>query len=527
MVVDKGSYTVRLVASDGLDNIFDNTAPTHTSTATKALTVSEWITEETVSGAAGPGAGADQKHPAISGTTVVWQDMRDGNWDIYKRVLPGGAEEAVATGTADQERPDIDDVIVVWQEFRGGSWDVYGYDLSKPQETALFPIATGTGDETNPAVSGTWVVWQDNSAGNWDIYAMNTATSDPAVRITSHERDQINPVIDGDTVVWEDLRHGAGEIYRYFLAAAAEERVTYNVDGQTLPAVSGDTLVWADERGGEKDIYWYTPARGVSKATYGASDDTEASVFGNLLVYTDYGAGPDDPNLSFLDLLSGVGGTLVSAPARQEAADVGNGYVVWQDSRSGVFQVYWAEVVVTPLPVTLKIRPGFNLIAVGERLATKYATAQELISGGLGEASMERVMAYNYLHNTYTEVPGAAADFPLVTGMGLVVYASGEGTVEVANPGEELPAGYSLVQGSNTIGILSVSPGYSAHDLIDSVGIGNIQSVRRFDNWTGSWETVSVRSVAGGFEKVGHNFTIKSGEGLIITMKKSVGGWRP
>ncbi|MHC4432636.1 MAG: hypothetical protein ACYTBS_12425, partial [Planctomycetota bacterium] len=35
------------------------------------------------------GDAGDQINPAISGNTVVWQDNRDGNWQIYAVVLDG------------------------------------------------------------------------------------------------------------------------------------------------------------------------------------------------------------------------------------------------------------------------------------------------------------------------------------------------------------------------------------------------------------------------------------------------------
>ena len=107
--------------------------------------------------------------------------------------------------------------------------------------------------------------------------------------------------------------------------------------------------------------------------------------------------------------------------------------------------------------------------------------------------------------------------------MGLTVYAGKSGVLTVADPGET--STYTLLPGSNQIGLLAVPYGYSAYDLMKSLGLDNVQSVRRFDAETGLWRSVAVRTVANANELVGANFTINSGDGLIIVMKNRVDGW--
>jgi beta propeller repeat protein len=64
--------------------------------------------------------------------------------------------------------PDIDHNIVVWQDNRNGDWDIYGYNLTTRQE---FQITDEPHDQTNPAISGNMVVWEDSRNGNLQIYA--------------------------------------------------------------------------------------------------------------------------------------------------------------------------------------------------------------------------------------------------------------------------------------------------------------------------------------------------------------------
>jgi beta propeller repeat protein len=60
-----------------------------------------------------------QERPTISGFPVVWQDNRNGNWDISARDLDQGRGEwAVADQTGDQLRPAVFGRTVVWEDWR-------------------------------------------------------------------------------------------------------------------------------------------------------------------------------------------------------------------------------------------------------------------------------------------------------------------------------------------------------------------------------------------------------------------------
>ena len=62
----------------------------------------------------------------------------------------------------------IRDSIVVWQDDRNGHWDIYGFNLETGQE---FRITDSPADEMNPAISGNLVVWEDSRSGVSEIYA--------------------------------------------------------------------------------------------------------------------------------------------------------------------------------------------------------------------------------------------------------------------------------------------------------------------------------------------------------------------
>ena len=106
------------------------------------------------------------RFPKISGTRVIFQDRRSGNWEIYYNDTVNGQETRVTTDGADQVSPDIDGNWIVWTDYRAGNADIYMKNLvSGTIETTSDPA-----NQVNPAISGSLVVWQDYRAGNWDIY---------------------------------------------------------------------------------------------------------------------------------------------------------------------------------------------------------------------------------------------------------------------------------------------------------------------------------------------------------------------
>jgi len=512
-----GSYLARVSVSDGLDNLQDQNAPLHTTTADVTVTVGDWLRTTPVD----PNPTAAQLHPRISATTVVWQDQRNSVWDIYYRELTAGAATRLTTGTVDHQWPAIDGTIIVWQDYRNGKWDIYGYDLTSRQE---FTVAAGPGSKERPAISGDWIAWQDNRNGNWDIYTYNRLTQE-TIRVTSHERDQIHPALSGNNLVWEDYRHGLGAIYRYDLTTRTESRVTLDPANHTNPAVAAGTIVWTDDRNSQRDIYEYDPAQGTLRVTYAGGDHGQPALLNGLLVYTDYEAGLDDPNLSFRFLAGGAGGRLTSDPARQEEPALGTKLVVWQDNRDGNFQVYSAPLDTEAAPITVDLKPGLNLVAVGASLASQYSTAAAFLAAKGTELGIDRIMALDPLHNSYTIADPSGGDFVLSKGQGLGIYVRKAASLKLADSGET--ATYTLYAGANQIGLLSLPYGYTVYDLINSLGSANVRSVRRFDSATGAWQSVATRVPENSVEIVGANFVILSGDAVQVTMKSRVDGWNP
>ena len=515
-LVPTGTYTARLSVTDGLESGATTTLSSHTAAQTITITVADWFTGQPLDA----NLTGSQLHPKVSGTRVVWQDQRSGNWQIYTKATGSVASTAVTNGASDHQYPAINGNIIVWQDNRNGNWDIYGYDLSQDQELV---ICSDTGNQERPVIAGDWIAWQDDRNGNWDIYAFNLTTREQT-RITDHVRDQMHPALSGTTLAWEDYRHGLANIYTYDLNTRTETRYTVSVNNQTFPSLSGSMIAWTDQRNDQRDIYVSPAQFNEVRVTYGAGDHAQAAMLDTVIVYTDYEAGLNDPNLSFYDTRSGLGALLSANPAKQDEPAQGAGVLVWQDDRDGISQIYWSAFQVEALPITVDLRRGFNLVAVGEKLATTYPTTSALIAAVPNGIVIDKVVAYNGQTGAFLDT-STGADIALQKGMAIGLYASANGSLEIADSGE---AGlYTLLPGMNYLGMLAMPNGYTSYGMLASIGFDKVQSVRRFNSQTGLWETASVRDNGGTKVPAGANFTIRQGDGLIVIMNSRVDGWKP
>ncbi len=249
-----------------------------------------------------------QWYPAIGfdGTNylVVWQDHRNGYWDIYgTRVSvdgtildPGGI--VICGAPVDQMYPAIGfdgtNYLVVWQDYRSGvGYEIYGARVSPDGsvlDTAALLIsrqASGTGapgigfDGTNYLV--VWSEWRSGSG--YDIYGKRIAPSGISVDsiafcVSSARNSQSAPGISFDgtnyLVAWEDYRRDSiySDIYgaRVTPAGTVIDPVGIAISGyergQCTPVVIFDEtnylVVW---RYGAVNYdlcgAWVTPAGGV------------------------------------------------------------------------------------------------------------------------------------------------------------------------------------------------------------------------------------------------------------------------
>ena len=222
---------------------------------------------------------------------VAWQDNRNSQFDIYgARVSQTGSvldanSIAISTAAYSQVSPSVafdgTNYLVVWQDNRNGSFDIYGARVSPTGavlDTSGIAISTTADDQYSSSIAcnGTnhFVVWTDERNGRGNIYGARVSQTgtvlDSAGIALSHEAYwQWTPSVAFDGinyfVVWENFL-GIENIHG---ARVSQTGIVLDPNGivisraghpQLHPAVAFDgtnyLVVWEDGRSGSRcEIY--------------------------------------------------------------------------------------------------------------------------------------------------------------------------------------------------------------------------------------------------------------------------------
>ncbi|MDH5186043.1 MAG: T9SS type A sorting domain-containing protein [candidate division WOR-3 bacterium] len=278
---------------------------------------------------------------------VVWEDMRNGNEDIYSaRVNPNGMVLdpngiAISTATYEQWFPSLtfgeNNYLVLWQDWRSGcTYDIYGTRVSQAGiilDSNAFIISTAFNEQLSPSVAfdgmNYFVVWEDE--GNMDILATRVnqtgeVLDSAGIIISNSPYEQVKPKVGFDgtnyLVVWQDWRFGSYDIYgtRVNQTGAILEPngipISSALGPQYSPCIAFDGInylvVWEDQR--------------------------------NLANFDIYAARVS-PTGFVLDPVGFAVSTATNSQWSPSVAFDGTNYlVVWQDTRNGILDIYCARV---------------------------------------------------------------------------------------------------------------------------------------------------------------------------------------
>ena len=207
---------------------------------------------------------SDQGAPAVAadgsgGALVIWQDARNGDYDLrWAHLAPDGAVAPAVGGaplvTAPGDQRGVRVVsdgaahaIAIWQQL-GPDWTrlcASGFDLGAP--VALMPgdmgqtFAADVGIDPAPvlmsAQGGTWVAWSPRHGNQGDIRIQRLtsagvpAFADTGLAVCIEAHEQYGPALCADDsggciVAWEDYRNTNADIFAQAISASGAVRWT-------------------------------------------------------------------------------------------------------------------------------------------------------------------------------------------------------------------------------------------------------------------------------------------------------------
>ena len=267
---------------------------------------------------------------------VVWQDLRDGDWDIYAQiVLTSGipitdnivvqdeannlVEAAVAHSTAS------DSYLVVWNDQNGGNIE----ERAVSTAGALGSVHSVVVDGSQPAIAYNstadeyLIVFKSSSS---DISGRRAATDgtfpstaftisvDAAIQSSPHVA--YNATDDEYLVVWSDERSDQGDVYGKRVDAnetllSSDFVIAAAADAQSVPSVDWNNdddeylVVWHD----------YRDSGTTGADVYGRRVGSDSSLLGSEIVLCDIAEDQQYPSVLYID-------------------DYDRYSIVWQDARN-------------------------------------------------------------------------------------------------------------------------------------------------------------------------------------------------
>ena len=227
---------------------------------------------------------------ALSGSVVyvVWHDYRDGNPEIYYKRSPDGglswgADTRLTNNSAESGQASVtvygSVVHVTWNDLRDGNWEIYykrspDGGISWGADTRLTNnTANSSSSSVSVSSSVVHVVWFDARDLNDEIYYKRSTDGGISwgtdTRLTNNTDTSWIPSITVSGlfvhVVWQDKRDGNWEIYykrsnNAGVSWNADTRLTNYTSASLSPSVALSGLVvhvvWNDERDGNPEIYY-------------------------------------------------------------------------------------------------------------------------------------------------------------------------------------------------------------------------------------------------------------------------------
>ena len=247
---------------------------------------------------------ANQDNPIINGNYIVWQDDRNGNWDIYLFDLKTSSELQITDNENDQVTPKLYGDIIVWKDMRNQigvpknfplnyNSDIFYYNISSKQE---FQLTTNNQAQFAPDIYNKYIIWLDYRAGNVEVYMYNLDTQLES-KISKNEKNITLTKIFKDTIIWRGEEGNRSLLFKYDIEMNQVTKLDLNSSSKMGDFDFNDELfVWSDvpEQGNNADIFMYNfKSKITTQITTNESYQYGPILAGKDILWTDLRNDPD------------------------------------------------------------------------------------------------------------------------------------------------------------------------------------------------------------------------------------------
>ncbi len=329
--------------------------------------------------------------PQISGNYIVWEDSRQfpgqsvgfpdnicldndptDECDIYLYDLSNSSSVAISTAVNKQRHPAISGTIIVWEDGRNGTnYNIWGCTYNSISKTcgSLRQYSNETINSINPTISGNLIVWERvQSETSYDIRTSRIRVFDSSLNTTfdlplpQGVVSQITPRLSGSRLIWAE-RNSSGQYSLYSCAVNVSgqqctrqliDSLIAPIDGKRFPyeeqypVIDGNKIAWLDSTG---SINYCTVDGGgncpniLITQTSGMHTDTNIALIGNLVVWSkdDYNQTDiaHDGNLYVYNTSTQTLQKITSYRLDDYDPTISGTYVIW--SRAQLAQPYYGS----------------------------------------------------------------------------------------------------------------------------------------------------------------------------------------